>query len=94
MPALGSTPTGPWPEVRSSSRPLSGKALAVGEGIENVLSAVKLEITGPPAWAATVANNLSSVPVIPGVERLFILADNDAHSKGQETRQDPAEEVA
>jgi hypothetical protein len=64
--------------------PLSGKALAVGEGIENVLAAVALGITNPPAWAATVANNLSRVPVIPGVERLFILADNDAHKKGQE----------
>ena len=33
--------------------------LAVGEGIETVLSAVKLGIAGPPAWAATVAGNLA-----------------------------------
>ena len=40
------------------------ETLAVGEGIENVLAAVKLGIADPPAWATTVANNLSRVPVI------------------------------
>ena len=60
------------------------RALTVGEGIENVLSAVTLEVGSPPAWAATVAGNLSRVPVIRGVKRLIIAADNDAHGKGQE----------
>ena len=37
-------------------------SLTIGEGIENVLSAVELEVGTPPAWAATVAGNLSRVP--------------------------------
>ena len=36
--------------------------LAVGEGIETVLSAVKLGVAEPPAWAATVAGNLGTLP--------------------------------
>jgi hypothetical protein len=61
-----------------------GEELAIGEGIENVLAAVQLEVCSPPAWAATVANNLSRLPVIPGIKRLIIAADNDQHGKGQE----------
>jgi 5S rRNA maturation endonuclease (ribonuclease M5) len=30
-----------------------------------------------PVWAATVANNLPTIAVIPGVKRLIILGDND-----------------
>ena len=63
--------------------PLSGEVLAVGEGIENVLAAVKLGIVGPPAWAATVANNLSRIPVIPGIKQLTIAADNDKEKTGE-----------
>ena len=59
-------------------------SLTIGEGIENVLSALALEVGTPPAWAATVAGNLSRMPVIRGVKRLTIAADNDAHGKGQE----------
>jgi hypothetical protein len=57
-----------------------GDALAVGEGIETVLAAVQLGEARPPAWAATVALNLSRLPAINGVKRLTILADNDAVS--------------
>ena len=57
--------------------------LTVGEGIETVLSAVKLGIAEPPAWAATVAGNLATLPVIPGVKRLLVLADNDASGAGE-----------
>ena len=59
-------------------------SLTIGEGIESVLSALALEVGTPPAWAATVAGNLSRVPVIRGVPRLIIAADNDEHGKGQE----------
>jgi hypothetical protein len=58
--------------------------LAVGEGIESVLAAVKLGIVDPPAWAATVANNLSRLPLIPDVNGLTILADNDAHRTSEQ----------
>jgi hypothetical protein len=51
--------------------------LSVGEGIESVLAAVQLGHAEPPAWATTVANNLSVLPVIPNVRRLTVLADND-----------------
>ena len=60
------------------------ETLAVGEGIETVLAAVKLGVADPPAWAATVANNLSRLPVIRGVKRLTIVCDNDPHGMGQE----------
>jgi hypothetical protein len=62
---------------------LAGDSLAVGEGIESVLAAVQLGHADPPAWAATVANNLSRLPIIPGVKRLTILADNDASKTGE-----------
>ena len=58
--------------------PLNGsETLSVGEGIETVLAAVQLGEARPPAWAVTVANNLTKLPVISGVNRLTILADND-----------------
>jgi hypothetical protein len=58
--------------------------LAAGEGIESVLAAVKLGHAAPPAWAATVANNLSRLPVVPHVNELTILADNDAHRTSEQ----------
>jgi predicted RNA-binding Zn-ribbon protein involved in translation (DUF1610 family) len=64
--------------------PLDGsETLAVGEGIETVLAAVKLGHASPPAWATSVANNLSKLPTIDGVRRLIILADNDASRTGE-----------
>jgi hypothetical protein len=67
-----------WPLTNNNNN-----HLAIGEGIETVLAAVKLGIAEPPAWAATVANNLSRLPVIPGVDRLTILADNDESKTGE-----------
>jgi hypothetical protein len=65
-----------WPLGTSST-------LAVGEGIETVLAAVKLGVADPPAWATTVANNMSRLPLISGVSKLTILADNDASHTGE-----------
>jgi Toprim domain len=62
--------------------------LAVGEGIETVLAAVKLGEARPPAWATSVANNLSRLPVISGVKRLTILADNDESRTGEKEARD------
>jgi hypothetical protein len=59
-------------------------ALAVGEGIETVLAAIQLGTAAPPARAMTVANNLSRLPVLNGVRRLTILADNDESGTGQQ----------
>ena len=66
-----------WPLSRST-------ILAVGEGIETVLAAVELGVGSSPAWAATVAGNLGRLPVIRGVERLTILADNDERKMGEQ----------
>jgi DNA polymerase len=61
--------------------------LVVGEGIETVLAAATriMHHDEPlrPAWAALSANRLSSFPIIAGVERLIILADNDKSGAGQ-----------
>jgi hypothetical protein len=61
-----------------------GEALAVGEGIETVLAAVKLGEARPPAWAVTVANNFTKLPLIDSVRHLTILADNDANNVSQQ----------
>jgi hypothetical protein len=66
-----------WPLGDSST-------LAIGEGIETTLAAVKLGHAFAPAWAATVANNLSAVPYVMGVIDLTILADNDVSCVGQQ----------
>lgn len=59
--------------------------LAIGEGIETTLSARPLGID-IPAWSLCDAAGLSQFPVLPSlaaVERLTILADNDASQVGQ-----------
>ena len=50
-------------------------ALAVGEGIETVLAARQFGIQ--PAWAMTSTANLAKLPVLPGIEVLTLLAEND-----------------
>jgi len=62
-----------------------GSELAIGEGIETTLSARPLGID-IPAWSLCDAGGLSQFPVLPSlaaVERLTILADNDASKVGQ-----------
>ena len=65
----------------------SGAQLAVGEGLETTLAAatrVTYE-SAPltPAWAALSTTGMRDLPIIPGVERLVLLVDNDANQKGQ-----------
>jgi hypothetical protein len=74
-----------WPLADSQS-------LTIGEGIETVLAAIKLGVAEPPAWAASVAGNMPTLPVIPGVRRLTILADNDESGTGQEAADELCEE--
>lgn len=47
--------------------------LAIGEGVETMLSAMQLGIT--PAWACGPADNVASFPLMDGT--LIICADND-----------------
>jgi hypothetical protein len=66
----------------------AGTQLAVGEGIETTLAAAtRIPYEGAPltpAWAALSAKKLAALPVIPGVERLVVLIDNDSNQEGQQ----------
>jgi hypothetical protein len=53
-----------------------GAELYVGEGLETVLAAAT-RIGWRPAWAAMCSEGLGRLAIIPGVERLVILADHD-----------------
>jgi hypothetical protein len=63
----------------------AGKQLVVGEGLKTVLAAAtRLPYRGEPltpAWAAL--GGLKQFPLIDDVERLIVLADNDANRSGQ-----------
>lgn len=57
------------------------EGLAVGEGLETVLAAMRLGQR--PAWALGGTSELKSFPVLSGIEALTILVDNDANRAGQ-----------
>lgn len=61
--------------------------LVVGEGLETVLAAAtRMSHDGrplTPAWAALSTKNMANLPVLPGVQRLFLLIDNDRNQQGQ-----------
>jgi phage/plasmid primase-like uncharacterized protein len=62
--------------------------LVIGEGVETVLAAAtRIEHRSTllrPAWACGSAGTLESFPVLPGIEALTIVADNDSSGRGQE----------
>ena len=57
------------------------RRLAVAEGIETALSV--LETGGVPVWSTGSEGVMAKFPVIDGVERLLIAADNDARGPGE-----------
>jgi hypothetical protein len=61
--------------------------LVIGEGLETVLAAAtRIPYTGAlltPAWAMLSSQKLKALPIIPGVERLIVLVDNDRNQEGQ-----------
>jgi hypothetical protein len=65
----------------------AGTQLVVGEGLETTLAAAtRIPYAGSPltpAWAALSSQKLGTLPVIPGVERLILLIDNDHNQEGQ-----------
>jgi phage/plasmid primase-like uncharacterized protein len=67
--------------------------LVVGEGLETVLAAAtRIEHRGTllqPAWALIDAGNLKNFPVLPRIERLTILVDNDSNKAGQNAADAP-----
>ena len=66
----------------------AGSQLVVGEGLETVLAAAtRIPHAGAPlvpAWAALSSKRLAALPVIPGVEKLILLIDNDSNQEGQQ----------
>jgi Toprim domain len=71
-----------WPDEEITS------GLVLGEGVETTAAAaVKIIHRGTllqPAWAAGNAANMTTFPVLPGVESLTLLVDNDASNTGQQ----------
>jgi hypothetical protein len=65
----------------------AGPQLVVGEGIETVLAAATRipyhDTPLQPAWALLNEGALGWLPVLPGIERLIILVDNDLNGIGQ-----------
>ena len=57
------------------------QGLAIGEGVETVLSGMELGFC--PAWAVGDAAAVENFPVISGIDVLSILVDNDASGRGQ-----------
>ena len=75
------------------------QGLVVGEGVETVLSAATRMVHRgtllQPAWAACVANNIKNFPVLPGIEALTVLVDNDRPDQhDRRAGQDAAAECA
>lgn len=83
--ALGKMAMGPIARAAVKLWPLDADNLVIGEGIETVLAAAtRLKWREPlrPAWALTVADNITRLPVIERVKRLVILVDNDENGVG------------
>lgn len=58
--------------------------IAIGEGIETTLSIRELpDLKNMPVWACLTAGGLAEFPVLPGIEAVWIAADNDASGTGQ-----------
>ena len=65
----------------------AGSQLVIGEGLETVLAAAtRIPYAGgavDAGWATLSSKKLKTLPVIPGVQRLVVLVDNDANQEGQ-----------
>ena len=57
------------------------QGLHIGEGVETMLAAIMCGFA--PAWACGDTGNLSSFPVLAGIDALTIIADNDPKGDGQ-----------
>ena len=57
--------------------------LAIGEGVETTLSIRELpDLRAMPLWAMLSAQGVASFPALPGIEAVWIAADNDASGAG------------
>jgi hypothetical protein len=51
--------------------------LAIGEGVETVMGAIRCDAITPAAWALGPKNGIAGFPILPGITTLTILVDND-----------------
>lgn len=60
------------------------RVIAIGEGIETALSIRELpDLSNLPIWSVLSANGISTFPALPGIESVWIAADNDLSGTGQ-----------
>lgn len=93
----------------TGSRPLGGVVrlvpdaevttdLGLAEGLETALAVMTtMSRNGRavlPVWSAISANNLAALPIVRGLERLYVYADNDAQGPGREKAQTLARRYA
>lgn len=70
-----------WPDAEVMT------GLVLAEGVETAAAASLIEHRGAllqPTWAAGCADNMERFPVLPGVEALTLIVDNDASGRGQD----------
>lgn len=67
--------------IKLSSESLITTELTIAEGIETALSAVMFGYR--PTWSVVDAGGIKSFPVLPHIERLTIIVDNDESGAGQ-----------
>ncbi len=68
------------------------QGLAIGEGIETVLAGMQRGFL--PAWATGFSGAIATFPVLPGIDALTIMVDNDALRDGRQAGPDAAVECA
>lgn len=77
---LGPTRTG---AVKLTADAEVATCLGVGEGIESTLSLQRLpEFGRSPVWALLNAGGITALPVLPGIECLWVAVDNDPAGLG------------
>src|SRR5690606_35567875 len=70
------------------------KVIAIGEGIETALSIRELpDLGNMPVWTVLSANGIAAFPVLPGIESVWIAADNDASGTGQNAARSAGERL-
>lgn len=67
--------------IKLSGESLITTELTIAEGIETALSAMMYGLR--PAWSVIDAGGIARFPVLPHIERLTIIVDNDASGTGQ-----------
>lgn len=69
-------------------------SVAIGEGIETALSIRELpDLGNMPVWSLLSAGGITNFPVLPGIESVWIAADNDASGTGQKAAYAAAERL-